>query len=258
MVFVIAEIGINHNGNINLAHELIRQAAICGADAAKFQAYSVDALFGPDGEDPNPEIHAGVKPLEFNKEQFAQCKQWCEEESIEFMCSVFDEERLQWMEDLEVKRHKIASRVSKLNHALAEKMVATGKECFMSMGMGGKGFEGRHHGQVHYLYCVAEYPTEYTSLKMPERFEGMLSPFSSRSAPYGFSDHTLGIEASLVAIGRGALAIEKHFTLNKGMEGFDHICSITPDELELLVRLGKQMSKVTLLGGRTAHISSII
>lgn len=238
MVFIIAEIGINHNGNMNLAHELIRQAAMCGADAAKFQAYSVDALFGPNGEDPNPEIHAGVKPLEFNKEQFAQIKEWCDEEKIEFMCSVFDDERFEWMEDLGVQRHKIASRVSKLNRPLAEKMIATGKECFMSLGFGSKMFNEDNpvvRSNVGYLYCVSEYPTEYSSLDMPTQF--------SKDVFYGFSDHTLGIGASLVAIGRGAKVIEKHFTLNKAAEGFDHICSITPDELADLVKYAKEMEK---------------
>jgi len=247
---VIAEIGINHNGNMNLAHELIRQAAICGADVVKFQAYSVDALFGPGGEDDNPEIYAGVKPLEFDYDQFVQLKKWTDEEGIEFMCSVFDIERLGWMEKIGVKRHKIASRVSKLNHDLAQKIVDTGKECFVSRGMGGQGFNGKHHGQLRQLYCVSEYPTEFTSLKMPERFKGMLSPFSSGYAPWGFSDHTLGIESALVAVGRGALAIEKHFTLDKSAEGFDHICSVTPPELETLCKLGKQMAKVIQLGER--------
>jgi len=234
MVFIIAEIGINHNGNIHLAHELIRQAAIAGADAAKFQAYSVDALFGPDGEDPNPEIHAGVKPLEFNKEQFAQLKDWCDEEGIEFMCSVFDEERLQWMEDLGVKRHKIASRVSKLNRPLAEKMVATGKECYMSLGFNSVALD-KSPDNVKYLYCVSEYPTEYKSLNFPPVFGDFY---------YGFSDHTLGIEASLVAVARGAKLIEKHFTLSKATPGFDHICSITPDELADLVKYSRLMQKV--------------
>lgn len=236
MVFVIAEIGINHNGNIHLAHELIRQAAIAGADAAKFQAYSVDALFGPDGEDPNPEIHKGVKPLEFNKEQFAQLKEWCDEEGIEFMCSVFDEERLQWVEDLGVKRHKIASRVSKLNRPLAEKMMATGKECLMSLGFASEPL-AESLGNMRYLYCVSQYPTEYSSLQLPLDF-GISNYF------YGFSDHTLGIEASLVAVARGAKVIEKHFTLSKATPGFDHICSITPDELADLVKYSKLMQKV--------------
>lgn len=238
MVFIIAEIGINHNGSMPLAHELIRQAAMCGADAAKFQAYSVDALFGPDGEDANPEIHAGVKPLEFTKEQFEQCKRWCDEEGIEFMCSVFDEERLQWMEDLGVKKHKIASRVSKLNPSLAIKMAKTGKPCYMSLGFNSVRLDPEYNN-IGYLYCVSEYPTEYSSLDMPDKFD---LPFNKGF--YGFSDHTLGIEASLVAVGRGAQVIEKHFTLNKASEGFDHVCSITPDELADLVKYARLMQKV--------------
>lgn len=242
MVLVIAEIGINHNGNINLAHEMIRQASMCGADVAKFQAYSVDALFGPDGEDPNEEIHAGVKPLEFNQEQFAQLNEWCNEEGIEFMCSVFDDERFQWMEDLGVKRHKIASRVSKLNRPLAQKMINTGKDCYMSLGFDSKPIEGNPEN-VKYLYCVAEYPTEYSALKLPREFSKWRA--ASYTAYYGFSDHSLGIGASLIAVGRGAQVIEKHFTLSKAANGFDHVCSIDPTELTDLVKYTREMEKIS-------------
>jgi N,N'-diacetyllegionaminate synthase len=242
MVCIIAEIGINHNGSMAMAKELIRQAAIAGADVAKFQAYSVDALFGPSGEDPNEEIYKGVKPLEFNKEQFKELKSSCDEEGIEFMCSVFDDERLQWMEDLGVKRHKIASRTSKLTRGLAEKIVATGKDCFMSLGFNSKPLSDMNIAKnkdvynVKYLYCVAKYPTMYSELEIPKDF--------SKSLYTGFSDHSLGIEASLVAIARGAQVIEKHFTLNKGLPGFDHVCSMTPDELKDLVSYARRMEKV--------------
>lgn len=236
MVEIIAEIGINHNGSMAMAKELIRQAALCGADVAKFQAYSVDKLFHPEyGEDPNEEIWKGVKPLEFNKEQFAELNTFCQEEGIEFMASVFDEERLQWMEDLGVKRHKIASRTSKLTRDLAAKIVATGKECFMSLGFGAQPLEGTHPN-VKYLYCVASYPTMYSQLELPKDF--------GTSMFNGFSDHSLGIEASLIAVARGAQTIEKHFTLNKGLPGFDHICSMTPDELRDLVFYTRRMEKV--------------
>jgi len=251
MVFIIAEIGINHNGSMPLAHELIRQAAIAGADAAKFQAYSVDALFGPNGEDPNPEIHAGVKDLEFNYDQFKQCKKWCDEEGIMFMCSVFDEERLQWIESLAVGRHKIASRVSKLNPDLAHRIAKTGVPCYMSLGFNSVRIEddikgdGRYftpYENIRYLYCVSEYPTEFENLELPKTFK-----HETNRGYYGFSDHTLGIEASLVAVARGAKVIEKHFTLNKAAEGFDHVCSIDPAELSDLVKYSKLMSKV--IGG---------
>jgi N-acetylneuraminate synthase/N,N'-diacetyllegionaminate synthase len=237
-VTIIAEIGINHNGNMNLAHEMIRQAALCGADVAKFQAYSVDQLFHPEtGEDPNEEIWKGVKPLEFDRDQFVQIKKWCDEQRIEFMCSVFDEERLKWMEELGVEKHKIASRVSKLNPGLARKIVDTAKKCYMSLGFGAKRLD-LMADHLCYLYCVSKYPTEYSDIHLPESFGGAPDQFC------GFSDHSLGIGASLAAIGRGAKVIEKHFTLNKAAEGFDHVCSITPDELSDLVKYAREMEKV--------------
>jgi len=237
MIDIIAEIGINHDGNIHLAHELIRQASICGATVAKFQSYSVDALFHPQtGTDPDKEIWENVKHLELTMEQLLQCKQWCSEEGIEFMCSVFDSERLGWIEGMGVSRHKIASRTSKFSPDLVNEIVRTGKECLMSLGFDAQKVHGQDEN-IKYLYCVSEYPTEYGSLDMP-------TSFGPEEEYYGFSDHSMGIEASLVAIGRGARVIEKHFTLNKASSGFDHICSITPVELELLSRVGKQMNKV--------------
>jgi len=245
MVLVIMDIGINHDGNMNLAHELIRQATINGADIAKFQAYSVEKLFGPQGEDPRPDINKCVRPMEFDKDQFAQIMQWCDEEGIEFMASVFDEERLGWMEDLGMKRHKIASRVSNLNHELAQKIIDTGKETFVSFGMGGEELEEKYEGQLRPLWCVSKYPTEYSDLHLPDSFQGM----SDHPALWhGISDHSLGIESALVAVGRGATIVEKHFTLDKSAKGFDHICSITPNELRDLVKYAKLMEKVVRQG----------
>lgn len=242
-ITIIAEAGINHNGSMAMAKELTRQAAICGADVVKWQAYSVDKLFHPEtGEDPNEEIWKGVKPLEFNQEQFAEIKAFADEEGIEFMCTAFDEERLQWMEELGVKRHKIASRTSKLARGLAEKIVATGKECYMSLGFDSKPLKGmeivknKDVYNVKYLYCIAKYPTMYSELALPKDF--------NKSIYTGFSDHSMGIEASLVAMARGATVIEKHFTLNKGLPGFDHISSCDPGELKDLVHYARRIEKV--------------
>jgi len=89
---------------------------------------------------------------------------------------------------------------------------------------------------ARYLYCVPKYPCEYADVHLPASFAG--SPY------HGFSDHTLGIEAALVAVARGARIIEKHFTLNKGLAGPDHVCSITPDELADLCRYARLMEKI--------------
>ena len=234
---IIVDIGINHNGNINLAKEMIRQAALIGVDVCKFQSYDPDKLFGPGGTDENAEIYKSVKPLDFSKNQLAELKEACDIFGVEFMCSVFDEERFSWVEELGVKRHKIASRVSKLDRPLAEKMMNTGKECIISLGFGAKGFDNNKETN-RYLYCVSEYPTPYSSLEMPTEFARTPSHY------YGFSNHVPGIGALLIACSRGAKILETHFTLDKSANGFDHVVSSSPDELRDLVKYVREIDVI--------------
>lgn len=233
---IIAEIGINHNGNLNLAHELIRQAKANGADLAKFQFYDPAKIFGPKGSHPDAKNFAWAKTVELDFESARKLKRWCDEEEIEFSASSFDEERFKWMEELGVRRHKIASRTVDADPALCKRILATGKETFVSLGLWkGKGVPFKA-ANARYLYCITKYPVELPDVKLPRDF--------GRSDYAGFSDHTLGIEAALTAIGRGATVIEKHFTLSKGMAGPDHVLSMDPPELNTLARLGRQMAKV--------------
>lgn len=234
-MIVIAEIGINHNGSLDLAHELIRQARIAGADIAKFQFYDPYKIFGPQGSHPNPVALEQALPLQFDADQASQLKAWCDQEGIEFMASAFDLERFGWMESLGVPRHKIASR-SVGNRALCEAILGTGKETFVSLGFWDEGQVPFAAANARYLYCVPKYPCPYEALSLPRAF--------ADSIYEGFSDHTIGIEAALVAIGRGARIIEKHFTLNKALPGPDHICSATPEELAELCRLARLMAKI--------------
>lgn len=235
---IISEIGINHNGDLNLAHNMIRECAIAGADVAKFQVYDVNALFGSNGEDPSQEIYDGVKHTQLNKEHIKQLTKWCDEEGIEFMASVFDEERLGWLEELGVKRYKIASRTSKLTRDLAEKIAQTGKPCLMSLGFNSHTLDSKYTN-VQYLWCKSEYPTEYVNMSLPRSFKDTIYS--------GISDHSLGIEASLVAVARGAQIVEKHVTYDKSATSpkFDHVCSIDFKELADLVKYSKLMSKIT-------------
>lgn len=236
---VIAEIGINFNDDLNVLHNMIRDCAIAGADYCKVQLYSVDALFGEQGEDPNKEIYDGVIGSELTKPDVGKIMRWCDEEGIGFTASVFDHQRFQWLEDLGVQSYKIASRTSKLTRGLAEDIVKTGKPCWMSLGFGAKPLD-KEYDNVQYLWCVSEYPTEYKKMrKMPKSFDDTIYT--------GISDHSLGIEASLVAVARGAQVIEKHITYSKlgsAKSNFDHTCSITIDELAELVKYGKLMGKV--------------
>lgn len=239
-MIIIAEIGINHNGNIHLAHELIKQAKQCGADVAKFQFYDPDKIFGPKGSHPDKKNYEFALTVSFNFEQAKTLNRWCAEEGIEFMASVFDEERFEWMESLGMKRYKIASRAVE-NTTLCKRIFATGKEAFISLGFWEEEKLPYAYEHARYLYCVAKYPAEYKDIKLPISF---------KATPYeGFSDHTIGIEASLVAVARGATIIEKHFTLNKGLVGPDHVCSATPEELTILCRQAREMEKFIRVAG---------
>ena len=235
-MIIIAEIGINHNGSIDLAHELIRQAKIAGADVAKFQFYDPYKIFGPQGSFPNADALAQALTVQFGFAQAQQLHAWCGQEGIEFMASVFDLERFGWTETLGVRRHKIASRAAQ-DRELCERILATGQDTLVSLGF----WQGERvpydHANARYLYCVPKYPCPYEDVDLPRSF--------GDSIYAGFSDHTIGIEAALVAVGRGARIIEKHFTLNKGLPGPDHVCSATPDELAELSRLARLMEKLS-------------
>lgn len=193
-----------------------------GADIAKFQFYDPDKIFGPKGTYPDKKNYEFALTVQFGFEQAKTLKKWCDEEGIEFMASVFDLERFEWMEELSVKRYKIASR-SVQDKELCGKILKTKKETFISLGFWSKKGVPYDYKNARYLYCVPKYPCDYEDIKLPKSFE--------KSIYHGFSDHTIGIEISLIAVARGSRIIEKHFTLNKGLVGPDHICSMTPDEL---------------------------
>ena len=231
---IIAEIGINHNGNIHLAHELIKQAKLCGADIVKFQFYNPHKIFGKEGSHPDPKNLEIALQLQFGYEEASRLKEWCDREEIEFMASVFDTERLEWIRSLGVSRYKIASR-SVENRELCESIMKEGRETFVSLGFWDEDGVPFTVDNVKYLYCVPKYPCDYRDIILPGSFY--------KSKYDGFSDHTMGIETALIAAARGAGIIEKHFTLNKGFEGPDHACSMTPDELITLSQYARQIEK---------------
>ncbi len=230
-VLIIAEIGQNHNGDIGLAKKLVVAAKEGGADIAKFQLYDVDSIF-----EPSFRWYAEAKQAQLSKEQAIELARWCQRIGIEFMASVFDIERFKWCEEIGVRRYKVASR-SICNYELLDAIASTGKDMILSLGM----YQGSEFprietsGRVDFLYCVSKYPT------MPEDLNFLEIDFNKYS---GFSDHTIGIEAALLAIARGARIIEKHFTLSKRMHGPDHIISMEPGDLRQLVKLARRFETI--------------
>lgn len=216
---IIAEIGQNHNGDMELAKTLIHEAKRIGADVAKFQLYEARALFPKEG---NEWFDYNCK-TELSRDQIAMLAAECEKAGIEFMASVFDIARIQWLEDAGMKRYKIASR-SIFETDLINAVAATNKPVIVSLGKWDRpGLPDiQAKGGVHYLYCIAKYPPALDEVHLAKADFSILA---------GFSDHTIGTAAPLAAMARGARIIEKHFTLDKAMFGPDHAGSATPAEL---------------------------
>jgi N-acetylneuraminate synthase/N,N'-diacetyllegionaminate synthase len=220
---IIAEIGQNHNGDMRVAEELIDAAKAAGADVAKFQVYDARALFPPKPQNPWFDYNCTT---ELGKSDVLRLAERCEEVGIEFMASVFDVERIAWLEEAGVRRYKIASRSINDGELIAA-VAATGKPMIVSLGAWkGPGFPKiAAPGGVDFLYCVAKYPAPPADLKLDKVDFGCYA---------GFSDHSEGTVAACAAFVLGARILEKHMTMDKSAYGPDHACSMTPAELETI------------------------
>jgi N-acetylneuraminate synthase/N,N'-diacetyllegionaminate synthase len=228
VAIVIAEIGLNHNGNMQLAHCLIEEAAAAGADIAKFQFFDISQYFGPEFE-----WYDACMAARLDYAQAAELKAHCDQVGIEFASSAFDVRGVEWCERLGVRRHKLASRCIG-QQDVVDAMISTGKPMLVSLGMwSGEDFPPiDSSGGVDFLYCIAKYPTEPADIHF-DRVD------FRRYA--GFSDHTIGTTAAKVALARGARIVEKHFTLSKRLYGPDQRGSAEPHELREIVEFARSV-----------------
>ena len=214
---IIAEIGQNHNGDMVLAKELIYAAKENGADVAKFQLFDAPSLFPSD----KPWFSYNCQ-TQLTKEQLYYIFEICEDVNIEFMASAFDCERVSWLEEINVRRYKIASR-SIHDRALIEAISKTNKPVIASLGMWEElNFPIINANISGYLYCISKYPTPLNDLKLSS---------VDFNKYIGFSDHSIGITAACASFTLGAKIVEKHFTLDTNMTGPDHKGSMTPTDL---------------------------
>lgn len=223
-ILIVAELGHNYNGYMRHAKLLIDEAKACGADIAKFQAYNADLI-----KKPWESRYFELKLSEHTKEEFKELKEYCDKVGIEFMASAFDLEHLAWLEELGVKRHKLASR-SIRDTALIKAMEKTGKPIIASLGRWNEK-ELPKIKNAEFLHCISEYPAYITSL--PE--------FGDRYA--GFSDHTIGTYWCREAIKKGATIIEKHFTLSRDLPGHDQKGSANPTDMKDLCTYARQKER---------------
>jgi len=230
---IIAEIGENHEGDMDLARRMIKEAAAAGADIVKFQSYR-----GTDVRPDDPE-REWFSIVELSDEMHHEMKAVAEAEGVAFMSSPFTIERARLLcEGLGLKQIKIASS-EMLNLPLLDYVNQHADTVFLSTGLSTLEeieVAVSHLDRVkqcYILHCCTQYPAEDAQANL-RAIPLMQMAFPNHGI--GYSDHTLGLEASVAAVALGAQVIEKHFTMDKNMEGTDHILSVTPPELKEMVR----------------------
>lgn len=245
---IVAEAGVNHNGRLELARELIDAAAAAGADAVKFQTFRAESLAIPkapkadyqlwttgDSESQVEMLRRLQLPLDVYPDLLARCR----EKGVLFMSSPFDEESADFLDSLKMSLFKIPSG-ELTNLAFLAHVARKGKPLIISTGMSTLEevaaavntvvHEGS--GQIILLHCVSRYPADPEDANL----RAMATLAKAFGVPVGYSDHTLGITVPLAAVALGACVIEKHFTLDRTLPGPDHQASAEPDELASLVR----------------------
>lgn len=244
--YVIAEAGLNHNGSLELAKELIDVAATAGADAVKFQKRTVDhlaireTLDAPDDRFPQfGSTYRQIREhLEFDFEEYVVLKSYAEKKNLDFICTAFDPLALDFLDDLGVDLIKLASH-SLTNIELLRYVADKRKSTILSTGMSSLSeietavnIFKEAGTDLLLLHCVSSYPT-----KAHESNLNMITTLRNHFAlPVGYSGHELGFFPTTIAVAMGAVVVERHFTLDKAMVGFDHKMSLDPGELAEMVR----------------------
>ncbi|MDW5377024.1 N-acetylneuraminate synthase [Halomonas sp. HP20-15] len=245
--FVIAEAGVNHNGSVVQALQLIDKALECGADAIKFQTFKADRLAtrGAETARYQRKAHSPVetqyellKKLELTEEEFHRLHGYCRERGIEFLSSPFDELSADFLNELGMRVFKIPSGEI-TNRPLLERIAAYGKPIILSTGMcwleevaaAVRGLENAGALDVTLLHCVTEYPAPYAEINL-SAMQTLRRAFGTK---VGYSDHTAGIEMAIAAVAMGAQVIEKHFTLDTTLDGPDHASSLDPQGFGAMV-----------------------
>lgn len=239
--YVIAEAGLNHNGSIKVAKKLIDLASDSGADSVKFQKRTVKNLAIKstlDAVDERfPEFGSTYREirefLEFDLDQYKILKKYTKDKGLDFICTCFDIEAAKFLEELEVDAYKLASH-SATDIDLIEYMAKTGKKTILSTGMTDLDeintavqIFKKYDSPLVLLHCVSSYPTPLDECNL-----SMINVLKKQfDLPVGYSGHELGYLPSIAAASMGAVAIERHYTLDKTMVGFDHKMSLSPKEL---------------------------
>ncbi|WP_345993662.1 N-acetylneuraminate synthase [Sulfurimonas sp. HSL-1716] len=248
--FIIAEAGVNHNGSIELAKKLIDAAVQAGADAVKFQTFKAENLVSKNAAkadyqkqttDKEESQFEMIKKLELDVDTHKELMAYCKVKNVMFLSTPFDHDSIELLNDLGLQVFKIPSgEITNLPYL--RHIGRLNKKVILSTGMSDIGEiedaldilidAGTSKANITVLHANTEYPTPLEDVNL----KAMVTIGRTFDIPYGYSDHTLGIEVDIAAVALGASCIEKHFTLDKTMEGPDHKASLEPDELQTMVQ----------------------
>lgn len=247
--FIIAEAGVNHNGSLELAKKLVDVAALAGADAVKFQTFKAEKLVAKNAQkadyqkqttDAAESQYDMIKKLELDEAAHRELIRYCNDKKIRFLSTPFDHESIELLNALGMKIFKIPSgEITNLPYL--RRIGELGKEVILSTGMADLGeiedaldvlsTSGTPKEKITVLHATTEYPCPMGEVNL-KAMGTIASAFGVRA---GYSDHTRGIEVPIAAVAMGASVIEKHFTLDRTMEGPDHKASLEPGELCAMV-----------------------
>lgn len=247
--FIIAEAGVNHNGSLELAKKLIDVASKAGADAVKFQTFQAKNLVSKDAQkaeyqkqttDQNESQFEMIKKLELSEAMHHELFAYCQQKNIMFLSTPFDHDSIELLNKLGLEIFKIPSgEITNLPYL--RHIGSLNKQVILSTGMANLGEieaalnvltqTGTAKEKITVLHANTEYPTPMQDVNL----KAMQTIGQAFDIAVGYSDHTLGIEVDVAAVALGASVIEKHFTLDKTMEGPDHKASLEPDELKAMV-----------------------
>ncbi|GER94591.1 N-acetylneuraminate synthase [hot springs metagenome] len=255
--FIIAEAGVNHNGNLEIAKKMVELAKECGADAIKFQTFKAENVISKFAPKTEYQKHTTghdetqlemVKKLELTFNDFEELKYYCDKFCITFMSTPFDPESIDFLNNLGMEIFKIPSgEITNLPYL--EKIGKLNKKVILSTGMADLGEiedaldvlveSGTKREDITVLHCNTEYPTPMKDVNL----RAMLTIKEAFKVEVGYSDHTLGIEIPIAAVAMGATVIEKHFTIDKNMPGPDHKASLEPNELKAMINAIRNVEK---------------
>jgi len=256
-VFIIAEAGVNHNGSIELAKELIDVASSAGANAVKFQTFKTENLVSKNAQkadyqkettDKEESQFDMIKKLELDVDTHHELIAYCQSKKIHFLSTPFDLDSIDLLNGLKLDIFKIPSgEITNLPYL--RKIGSLNKKVVLSTGMADIGeiedaldvltSAGTKKENITVLHANTMYPTPMEDVNL----KAMVTIGNTFDIAYGYSDHTLGIEVDVAAVALGATVIEKHFTLDKTMEGPDHKASLEPDELNAMVSAIRNIEK---------------